>query len=304
MGRVCIQATCEYSTEPLSHLPVSLYGFAATAVGSQIVVVGGIAPTGPSNAIYHYDLGSNKWTPSSATLPEARIDLGAVNVNGQVYFIGGRIDEMTAATRTEVFVYDLASQRLSSGPNLPSGRAVLGGLAWTDQIFVFGWASGPPITSAVDRLTFGSNAWMSRAGMRNFRFGFGTALIGDTAYTVGGTPYIRPVAFVDAYDMLDNAWISRAALPEPLTYPATASSGGRIFAFGGLDQALNRVERAYVYDPLADRWAPALSMPTARERAVAVVAGDERIFVLGGYQRGGAVQTVEAYDPRAERWYR
>jgi hypothetical protein len=56
------------------------------------------------------------------------------------------------------------------------------------------------------------------------------------------------------------------------------------------------------YSPATNSWAPAGSMPTARDYLVAVTGTDGRIYVIGGLSGGVDVNVVERYDPSTGLW--
>lgn len=49
-------------------------------------------------------------------------------------------------------------------------------------------------------------------------------------------------------------------------------------------------------------WTTVAPMLTPRQAHAAALGGDGRIYVFGGWNSGGYVNTVEAYDPGSNRW--
>ncbi|HSL06196.1 MAG TPA: kelch repeat-containing protein, partial [Nitrospiraceae bacterium] len=56
-----------------------------------------------------------------------------------------------------------------------------------------------------------------------------------------------------------------------------------------------------VYDPVADRWARAADLPTARSGITSSVVGG-RVYVFGGEGGDGTFRENEAYDPVRDTW--
>ena len=55
-------------------------------------------------------------------------------------------------------------------------------------------------------------------------------------------------------------------------------------------------------DPKTDTWNTVASMPAARAFFGAVLGGDGRIYVIGGYNDSGYLSAVEAYNPSTNAW--
>jgi N-acetylneuraminic acid mutarotase len=69
----------------------------------------------------------------------------------------------------------------------------------------------------------------------------------------------------------------------------SAVIAGKIHTFGG--ETRNSVFANHeVYDPAHDTWSDAEPMPTARH-GLAIVAVDDRIYVIGGGPKAGSGQT-------------
>src|SRR5688572_7197964 len=97
-------------------------------------------------------------------------------------------------------------------------------------------------------------------------------------------------------------WIGLAPLLEPRQEIAVAAANGRVFAIGGIGDAvvLTSVE---AYDPATDRWNHVAPLPEPLHHSAAVTV-DDRIYVIGGYRTLAfdATDVVYRYDPFADRW--
>lgn len=96
-----------------------------------------------------------------------------------------------------------------------------------------------------------------------------------------GTVYNR----VDVYTPLTNSWSTLAPMQSPRYRFAAALYHGMIYAIGGSDgtQAVASVE---AYDPISDTWTTVASLPQIDEAPVAVVDGNDRLDVFGGFDGG------------------
>jgi N-acetylneuraminic acid mutarotase len=108
-------------------------------------------------------------------------------------------------------------------------------------------------------------------------------------------------AVTSRLDVGNGDWTIGAGMPTSKYNLAAASSGGRLYAFGGLDVTAPS-NAAAVYDPALDAWSPLPAMPTAREGlAAAAVSG--AVYAIGGNTAGNVpLGAVERFDPTTGNW--
>ena len=68
--------------------------------------------------------------------------------------------------------------------------------------------------------------------------------------------------------------------------------------YDGRDRAVSTVERLHLY---GDRWEPVADMNKIRG-GCGVVAYQNRIYAIGGYDGKKKKKSVEVYDPNENRW--
>lgn len=106
---------------------------------------------------------------------------------------------------------------------------------------------------------------------------------------------------------LEGTWNPRASLPEPVQEFHGAVLGGRIYVAGGIREGNATSDRAYRYDPSADRWERIADLPSPRHHMPLVVAGDS-LYAIGGFgPEGFAPQSnlwlyLEDTDEWVDRW--
>lgn len=85
---------------------------------------------------------------------------------------------------------------------------------------------------------------------------------------------------------------------------AAASSDGRVYVSGGLDEFGAPLALVEVYNPAADAWSGVAPLPGDRFAHASVRGGDGLIYAIGGVTGGGATLTnsVESYDVSANSW--
>jgi N-acetylneuraminic acid mutarotase len=100
-------------------------------------------------------------------------------------------------------------------------------------------------------------------------------------------------------------WTTRSPMPTARANPAAAVLDGRIYILGGelrTESGTTILASVDVYDPAADTWTSAASMPAPRTGHTATAHGG-RIYVLGGHDAsGGGKDNVWEYDPTSNGW--
>ena len=139
--------------------------------------------------------------------------------------------------------------------------------------------------------------------------------LGDvpSGFMILGTSPTAPAGYTLAgATTTGNTWLSApafASMPTQREWLATAPVNGKIYAIGGLyidpvrnlGTVLGTVE---VYDPVANTWTTAASMPTPRYGLTAV-AFNGLIYAIGGNSSPGGttvLDTLEIYNPTTNTW--
>ncbi|MFE1415387.1 Kelch repeat-containing protein [Streptomyces sp. NPDC058746] len=177
-----------------------------------------------------------------------------------------------------------------------------------------------------NRLT---NAWSTVRPMPTPRWGFGTASApcppgqtGTCVYTVGGYTAFAltgpdvPVATVESYNPVTNAWSTVAALPAPRGSLAAAAApcppgqtGTCVYAVGGADGTGTPLGQVHSYNPVTNAWSQPAPLPTPRLGLAAAAStcppGQSGfcVYAMGGVDGTGTIQaTVRSYNPATNAW--
>lgn len=125
-------------------------------------------------------------------------------------------------------------------------------------------------------------------------------------YVFGGGSGAGPDVRIDqtwAYDPTNGTWTRKADVPAPgigSNYGAGAEVNGKIYLFGGINNALTILATTWIYDIASDTWTRGADMPSANfGSAVAEIGG--KIYVAYG---SGFGQQTWVYDPVADSWTR
>lgn len=147
--------------------------------------------------------------------------------------------------------------------------------------------------------------------------GLGMVAHGDRLILIGGFTAKNEIgedhdlhsqAQVTAYNLKTNQWEALPSLPEPRSSHDAALIDDVIYVAGGWNMAGEKPTQwhstAWALDLSAEEptW-KALPEPPFTRRALATVAHDGKLFVIGGMnQQGGPTREVVVYDPAEEGW--
>ena len=151
-----------------ANIPVGMGGSATSIAGQFIYLVGTWNGGAGSNAHYRYDITGNTWT-AMAVAPVPVYEAAGAAIGGQTYVIGGggnpsrpQSPETGAAALVRTpgpdvayngtYVYDIASNTWSTGPNLNVARSFTAGTAIGARLLVVGGGTGngPFVTDTVE----------------------------------------------------------------------------------------------------------------------------------------------------------
>ena len=99
------------------------------------------------------------------------------------------------------------------------------------------------------------------AVMNQPRHAVSVTALGGKVYVIGGLrPNGDPTSLMEVYDPWTNRWSAAASIPAEVSHIATVSTGGKIYAFGGLPE----INNVYAYDPRTNIWEGRARMPIPR----------------------------------------
>jgi len=218
-----------------------------------------------------------KDTLTLAPLPFPITSFGAANIGTKLYVYGGHTGDAHAYVKDDqnnkLLVLDLASEKpewteLSTNERLQG----LGMVAYKNEVIILG---------------------------------------GFTAMnTKGEKQNLQSQNYVRAFDVDKKSWRDLPSLPEPRSSHDAAIIGSTIYVVGGWNMQGNGEDTdwhttAWAMDLAQDKpeWKKIADPPFAR-RAVATVAHDNKLFVIGGMnENGGPTKDAEIYDPQSNTWH-
>jgi uncharacterized repeat protein (TIGR01451 family) len=220
-------------------------------------------------------------------------------------------DAANPAGGQSLLLQTMTSAAWQSRPAQPFPRFRMGVAAGDERTLysVGGWSSYydylPEANSVVTRYDACRREWTVATYMPEARAEAAAAILGGKLYVIGGRyfSYLTYTAVTSAsvsvYDPTSETWTAAADLPTPLTGMAAVAYDGKLYLFGGVDDAGQANDRVLVYDPASDRWQFRAPMPGGGRYFVAAAAIAGKIYVAGGFPD---LPTTEVYDPARDAW--
>ena len=160
----------------------------------------------------------------------------------------------------------------------------------------------------------GAAAWTQLDDIEPGRSSLALAVGPDgNIYAIGGSP--EPSAEMSAFGSTVESYVpppappvTRPWDPAPADLPfgiidhAAASAGGHLYVVGGR-AFTGYLASTFRWKPGDAAWAAAADLTSARANLGATVAGDGRLYVVGGDDDSNPIDTVEAYAPEADHWF-
>ncbi|MEK7266754.1 MAG: kelch repeat-containing protein [Pseudomonadota bacterium] len=87
-----------------------------------------------------------------------------------------------------------------------------------------------------------------------------------------------------------------------------ASSGGKIYLFGGYTVAEDGAEKStpetFRFDPSTEQYQRVADIPTPVDDSTAIVLFDRYVYLVSGWRDDGNVALTQVYDTEEDRWFR
>ncbi|HEX6207425.1 MAG TPA: kelch repeat-containing protein [Actinomycetota bacterium] len=276
---------------------------------------------GPDGTIYVGELGAGQvaalvpqdtgcWS-DRAPLPAQLLDVGGTGLSGKFYVAAGKT---SSGPRTNMYVYDPATDSWATGPNLPGPGVENPAMeALNGKLYVFGGSTDPFSGAVANAAVYdpGTNAWTTLTPMPTARGGANAKAINGLIYVVGGMDANgASVAKVEVYNPSTNSWSAGPSMGTRRDNPGAAVLDGRLYVFGGRTREANgttvngTLASVEMLDPATGTWVAKAPMPTGR-RTMVVGTLNGRAQVMGGEASGigdGTFPQNEEYDPVTDTW--
>lgn len=247
-------------------------------------------------------------------MPTARNGFGVAVIDGKIYTIGGS-DGNNLGTNE---MYDPKTDTWTTKKPMPTPRNAGAIAVYQNKIYVIGGTIGlpslpPHFTEANEVYDPLTDTWESKTGIPKARSGFRANVVNDEIYLISGyEKTFLPSPNSDetlVYFPSNDSWTTKAPIPTPVHWYASAVVDKKIYILGGRDFSLNIMYNlTQIYDTETDTWSYGASIPTNLSLAAAGATTGEmaptRIYVIGGFTSFDyeAVSLNYVYDPVEDVW--
>jgi N-acetylneuraminic acid mutarotase len=209
------------------HLPRPLSRAAAFAFGNQILVAGGLAGSGTSNAVLALDPAAATVT-SIGKLRHAVHDTAAGVLGGKMLVVGG--GDKIAAVWIQAVAADGSVTNIGT---LPRARADLGVATVGNQMIVVGGGINPNVDTQVLATTDGVTFTVVAKLLQGVRYA-AVAAINGKVYVIGGAVGTGDTAAVQIVDLASGTVTLGTPLAAAIAHATALVIGGAILVMGGL----------------------------------------------------------------------
>ncbi len=216
-------------------LPLPLHHAAAADVEGVLYLVGGFEGSSfefATNLVWAYYPASGQWR-LRAPMPTRRGALAVAVYQKEIYAVGGFRDGHSVS---DFAVYDVAQDRWSSLPPMPTRRDHLAAVAIPDIIAISGRKDGMNL-SEVERYDVGRQVWSAVASIPTPRSGFAAVNMGGQVYTFGGEGNLHRsdglIYETEIYDPVKGRWRVDVFMKTPRHGIGAGFYNGMIYIPGG-----------------------------------------------------------------------
>ena len=324
----------------LASIPGAVWEGAAAATSNGKVYVFGGEPlsAGSYNATRIYDIATNTWN-TGADMPIAVKQHSAVTgADGKIYIFGGRTSSGAAPTGS-VQIYNPATNIWSMGASMLIPKVQFGAvLANNGKIYVIGGKAGytnniGPFFHTVEIYDPASNSWADGPVIRAQAGELEAVNLNGNLYTIGGTdgtyrnynfrlnlaPTIvsfSPVTGSEGVGVsikgtnftnvsavrFNGVAASQFYVASTTSLYATVPAGattGKIEVVA--DGRTATSDSNFTVAPITSQWVNRAKLATARSQHGAI-ATNGKIYVFGGFNSGGLLNSLEIYNPGNNTW--
>ncbi len=264
--------------------------------------------------VYGADGDIGTWV-SKEPMPTARTSLGAAEVNGKIYAIGG----FTDLNNTEE--YDPITDTWTIKAAMPTPRFSFAIAAYQSKIYCIGGLTGrgapfsSSVTGAIEVYDPATNAWEIKQPMPTPRANFEANVVNGQIYLIGGITGgpNSAVSTNQVYDPTSEKWETKQPIPYPVASFSSTVIGNKIYVLGGQGNSDDprNLNITQIYDSTTDSWTIGIPMQTTMLNSAACTLtdplGSARIYLVGGQlgekgTGGSRTNMLQVFNPENSSW--
>ncbi|KAK4392348.1 hypothetical protein Sango_2012600 [Sesamum angolense] len=238
------------------------------------------------------------------------------NLNDSILIVGG-YDGVSWSPALHSFLpsHDV----LRSLKPMSSARSYASVASFNGELYVFGGGTGSMWYDTVESYNAVNNEWSWRPSLNKEKGSLAGAALNGKIFAVGGGNGVECFADVEMFDPCVGRWISARSMLEKRFALAAVELNGALYVVGGYDGndylkvLVSGLGGLWVvilvalwwsaerFDPREHSWTRIGSMD-AKRGCHSLVAMNEKLYALGGFDGITMVPSVEIYDPRLGTW--
>jgi len=225
--------------------------------GAGAVVNGILYVIGPGHTLQAYDPVSNTWRVAPLPFNLDSVP-SAVVYNNVIYVIVG-YSGRTISNGVESYDPATNTWTREAGTLVAKGNSAMGVLgamivsAGGSEIMCGIQGCGPVETGDNEGYNVTRNKWKMLAAVPTSReAGCAWAIAGQLYFAGGLGTYGQletALSVLEAYSPKSNSWTTLASMPMAVSYPSSAKVGGRLYCFGGFNNANGTANYVQIYQP-------------------------------------------------------
>ncbi|CAH8456417.1 unnamed protein product [Schistosoma guineensis] len=213
---------------------------------TQIYIVGGYVPSGPTQTLKVFELTSHKWKILSP-MHEKRNYVCACSLNNYIYAIGGHNGKFRLSS---VERYDIEQKQWFFVSPMHQVRSDAGAHSFSGFIYAVGGFDGEHFHNSVEMYDPRTDQWSIVAPMNSIRSGVSVIVYGQYLYSIGGNDGRQRLRTVERYNPDTNRWQMMPSMIHKRSNCCVTTLDDMIYVIGGWSDETNSTISS------VERWSP------------------------------------------------
>jgi len=281
LSKTFAQTVCMNDTIiPIANMPSHFNDMRTVSYNGEVYMFGATNNTNQVDTTYKYNPITNTWS-QLASIPTARGEIGAAEVNGIVYCIGGWSGSPSNLNEA----YTISTNSWSTMANTPAALTSAYAVSLNNKVYVFGGTLGNTITHfyAYDP---SNNTYATLSTPAQNRSMIRLVVYNNKIYAIGGSYYNGTYNVsdnFDEYDPISDTWTAKPSLPMPLKSVGATLYDNKIYVFAGALTVYNTpcANTLYAYDFVSNSWLTGNNLPFSRS-CMDVTTVNNFVYLFGG----------------------
>jgi hypothetical protein len=249
--------------------------------GSQVLVEGGVGPSGPLNSSELYDSTAGTWSPSGSMTDARNLHTATVLQDGRVLVAGG----LGSAPLASAEIYDPASKAWTTTGSLATARyRHTATLLSSGKVLVAGGFGTAGALSSAELYDPTTGAWTTTGSLAAAREGHtATLLASGKVLAAGGDDGTTPLASAELFDPAAGTWSSTGnLLTARRDHTATLLASGNVLIVGGFGTDLTvSLKSTELYNPTLGTFSAGTTLQGAHGFHAATLLSSGGVLVAG-----------------------